>query len=53
MMEETKIYAANMFTIYMTLTDIEEGLKILLLVLSVIYTSIKIYETFKKNKNEN
>jgi len=35
----------------MTFTNIENALKILLLILSIVYTSVKIYETFKRNEN--
>lgn len=36
-----------------TFTNIENTLKILLLILSIVYTCVKIYESFNKNKNEN
>jgi hypothetical protein len=50
-MESTKLYIINSLTFFMTFTNIENTLKILLLVLSIIYTSVKIYEIFKRNEN--
>ncbi len=50
-MESTKLYLINSLTFFMTFTNIENTLKILLLILSIVYTSVKIYEIFKKNEN--
>ena len=50
-MESTKLYIINSLTFFMTFTNIENALKILLLILSIVYTSVKIYETFKRNEN--
>ena len=50
-MESTKLYIINSLTFFMTFTNIENTLKILLLILSIVYTSVKIYETFKRNEN--
>ena len=50
-MESTKLYIINSLTFFMTFTNIENTLKILLLILSIVYTSVKIYEIFKRNEN--
>jgi hypothetical protein len=50
-MESTKLYIINSLTFFMTFTNIENTLKILLLILSIVYTSVKIYEIFKKNED--
>jgi hypothetical protein len=52
-MESTKLYLLNSLTMIITFTNIENTLKILLLILSIIYTCVKIYESFtKKSKDE-
>lgn len=51
-MESTKLYLINSLTMIITFTNIENTLKIILLILSIIYTFVKIYESFKKPKNE-
>jgi len=51
-MESTKLYIINSLTFFMTFTNIENTLKILLLILSIIYTSVKIYETLNENRNK-
>jgi hypothetical protein len=50
-MESTKLYLLNSVTMIVTFTNIENTLKILLLLLSIIYTAVKIYEIFKRNEN--
>lgn len=50
-MESSKLYIINSLTFFMTFTNIENTLKILLLLLSIIYTSVKIYEIVKKNED--
>jgi hypothetical protein len=50
-MESTKLYIINSLTFFMTFTNIENTLKILLLILSIVYTSVKIYEIFKRNED--
>jgi hypothetical protein len=53
-MESAKLYLLNSLTMIITFTNIENTLKVLLLILSIIYTGVKIYDSFnKKNKNEN
>ena len=52
-MESMKLYMLNSLALVMTFTNIEATLKITLLILSIIYTGVKIYEHFNKNTNEN
>ena len=52
-MESMKLYMFNSLALVMTFTNIENALKITLLILSIIYTGVKIYEHFnKKTKDE-
>jgi len=52
-MESAKLYLLNSLTMIITFTNIENTLKIMLLILSIIYTGVKIYEQFnKKSKDE-
>ena len=51
-MESAKLYLLNSLTMIITFTNIENALKITLLILSIIYTGVKIYESFKKPKDE-
>lgn len=51
-MESMKLYMLNSLTMIITFTNIENTLKILLLILSILYTCVKIYESFNKPKNE-
>ena len=49
-----RVYALNSVTLIMSLTNLEASLKILLLIISIVYTSMKIYDwlIFKiKGKN--
>jgi hypothetical protein len=52
MIDNFKIYILNTSVFIISLSKIEAGLKVLLLLLSIIYTSIKIIDWFKKKKNE-
>lgn len=47
--EDLKLGIFNALTFVISFTQIENSLKILLLLVSIIYTIIKIYETYKKN----
>jgi len=49
--QDLKIGILNAFTLGVSFTQIENSLKIILLLLSIGYTAQKIYETHK-NKNE-
>ena len=50
-----RVYALNAITLIMSLTNLEASLKILLLIISIVYTSMKIYDwliiKLKGNKN--
>jgi len=39
-----RVYSLNALTLIMSLTNLEDTLKILLLLISIIYTSMKIYD---------
>jgi len=39
-----RVYTLNAITLIMSLTNLEDVLKILLLLISIIYTSMKIYD---------
>ena len=46
--EDLKITFLNALTFGVSFTNIEMGLKIILLLVSIIYTCIKIYEYLKR-----
>lgn len=50
-----RVYTLNAITLIMSLTNLEASLKILLLIISITYTSMKIYDwliiKLKGNKN--
>mgnify|MGYP003646740521 CR=1 FL=1 len=49
-----RVYSLNILTIMVSLTNIESELKILLLLISIIYTSMKIYDwVLIKTKRKN
>jgi len=52
-MESMKLYMLNSLALVITFTNVENILKLTLLILSIIYTGVKIYELFNKNTNEN
>ena len=47
-----KLYMLNSLALVMTFTNIEATLKITLLILSIIYTGVKIYEHFNKTSKD-
>ena len=47
-MSDLKIYAINIGALLFSATDVELMLKISVLILSIIYTSIGIYKRLKK-----
>lgn len=51
--QDLKIYLVNTFTFAFTFTNVENALKIILLVFSIIYTIINIYKLLNKNKDAN
>jgi hypothetical protein len=50
-----RVYSLNTLTLIMSLTNLEASLKILLLIISIVYTSMKIFDwliiKIKGNKN--
>jgi len=52
MMDNLKIYLLNASVFLISLSKVEASLKVLLLLLSIIYTGIKIIDWIKKRKNE-
>lgn len=42
--QSIRLYCLNALTIYLSFTNLETTLKILLLLISIIYTSMKIYD---------
>ena len=50
-----RVYTLNALTLIISLTNLEASLKILLLIISIVYTSMKIYDwliiKLKVNKN--
>ena len=49
--EDTKLCMFNLITLGISFTAIENTLKIILLLASIVYTFQKIYEGYKKRKN--
>lgn len=49
-----RLYVLNALTIYLSFTNLETTLKILLLLISIVYTSMKIYDwlLIKFNKKD-
>ena len=52
MIDNLKIYLLNTSVFIISLSKVEASLKVFLLLLSIIYTSVKIIDWFKKRKNE-
>ena len=50
-LEDIKLYIFNIITLGVSFTAVENSLKIILLLASIVYTFQKIYATYKK-KNE-
>ena len=50
-LEDIKLYIFNIITLGVSFTAVENSLKIILLLASIVYTLQKIYATYKK-KNE-
>jgi len=50
-LEDIKLYIFNIITLGVSFTAVENSLKIVLLLASIVYTLQKIYATYKK-KNE-
>lgn len=52
-MDSFKIYALNTGTFVISLTNLENTLKVILLIISIAYTCLKTLELIKSKKNEN
>lgn len=50
-LDDLRLYTFNIITLGVSFTAVEDGLKIILLLASIVYTLQKIYGTYKK-KNE-
>jgi hypothetical protein len=50
-LQDVRLYLFNLITLGISFTAVENSLKIILLLASIIYTFQKIYDTYKK-KNE-
>ena len=50
---DARLYIFNLITLGISFTAVENSLKIILLLASIIYTFQKIYEGYKKRKNAN
>ena len=50
-LDDLRLYTFNIITLGVSFTAVEDGLKIILLLASIVYTLQKIYATYKK-KNE-
>ena len=48
-----KLYFLNLATLYLSFTNLESMLKIILLCVSIIYTIMKIVDWFKERKKQN
>ena len=48
--DSAKLYGLNTLTIYLSFTNLETILKILLLIISIIYTSMKIFDWILSKK---
>ena len=53
MIDNLKIYVLNAATLLLSFSKIEAGLKIVLLLFSIIYTGMKIIDWIKNKKNGN
>ena len=51
-LEDLKIYLLNGLTLSVSFTNLELILKIILLLTSILYTFIKIYDYFKIKRND-
>jgi len=50
-LDDLRLYTFNIITLGVSFTAVEDSLKIILLLASIVYTVQKIYDTYKK-KNE-
>lgn len=52
-MTDLKVYAINAFSLVVSFTAIENSLKIILLLASIIYTMQRIYQGHKNSSEKN
>lgn len=50
--QDIKLAILNSLTLGLSFTTIESGLKIILLIASITYTILKIYDIYKNGKNK-
>jgi hypothetical protein len=50
---DLKLYALNSITMLLSFSNLENTLKIMLLIASIFYTILKTVETLKNKKNDN
>jgi hypothetical protein len=48
-----KLYFLNLATLYLSFTNLESMLKIVLLCVSIVYTIMKIVDWFRERKKQN
>lgn len=48
-LDDLRLYTFNIITLGVSFTAVEDSLKIILLLASIVYTLQKIYATYKKN----
>jgi hypothetical protein len=51
--KDLQLYALNSVSMALSFTEIEQGFKLILLSVSIVYTVMKIIELIKKKKNDN
>jgi hypothetical protein len=51
-MDSIKLYTTNFLVIMFSFSNVENLLKIILLLLSIVYTTFKLIESYKKNKDK-
>lgn len=49
--QDLKIYLLNLFSLSLSLSDIETTLKIGLLVVSIVYTGVRLFKELRREKN--
>ena len=49
-LNDFKLYALNATAMFISFTDVEQALKIILLIISIVYTTLKVIELNKQKK---
>jgi hypothetical protein len=52
-MPDFKVYALNAFSLIISFSQIENGLKVILLMASIVYTIQRIYQGYLEKKEKN